>query len=140
VSGWQEALTRWALRRHWRWAVVLVNIVRWRVAKENSGRQLEIWRGMMDWQRAHPEKIPYIRSRFFTFSAEGSSEESWMFLDDYERREDYDRWMKAVREDPELISLMESFFPQWDAVMVPGSRQGEVWTEVESLRVEFTQS
>jgi hypothetical protein len=35
--------------------------------------------------------------------AEGSSEESWMFLDDYDRREDYDRWMTVVREDPELM-------------------------------------
>ena len=62
---------------------MLVNIVRWRVRKEDSRRHLEIWREMMDWQRAHPEKVAYTRSRFFTFSAEGSSEESWMFLDDY---------------------------------------------------------
>ena len=118
---------------------MLVNIVRWRVPKEHSGRQLEIWREMMDWQRAHPEKVTYARSRFFTFSTEGSSEESWMFLDDYARREDFDRWMQAVREDPELIRLMEKFIPKWDAVIVPGSRQGEVWTEVESLRAEFEQ-
>jgi len=118
---------------------VLVNIVRWRIPKENSSRQLEIWRAMMDYQRAHPEKVTYTRSRFFTFSAEGSSEESWMFLDDYERHEDFDRWMKAVREDPELIGLMESFMPEWDALIVPGPKQGEVWTEVESLRAEFKQ-
>jgi hypothetical protein len=35
---------------------------------------------------------------------------------------------------------MESLFPEWDAVIVPGSRQGEVWAEVESLRTEFTPS
>jgi hypothetical protein len=83
-------------------------------------------------------KMTYARSRFFTFSAEGSSEESWMFLDDYERREDFDRWVKAVREDPELVSLTKSFMPEWDSLIVPGSKQGEVWTEVESLRAEFT--
>jgi len=116
---------------------VLVNIVRWRIRKENSGRLLEIWQKMMEWQRAHPDKVTYARSRFFAFSAEGSSEESWMFLDDYERREDFDRWMKAVREDPELIGLVDSFMPEWNALIVPGSKQGEVWTEVESLRAEF---
>jgi hypothetical protein len=62
-----------------------------------------------------------------------------MFLDDYEHREDFDRWMTAVREDPDLVRLGESFFPEWDAVIVPGSKQGEVWTEVESLRVEPNQ-
>ena len=52
----------------------------------------------------------------------------------------YDRWMKAVRDDPELISLMESFFPEWDPLDCPGvETTGEVWTEVESLRAEFTQ-
>jgi hypothetical protein len=115
---------------------VLVNIVRWRIAKENSGGQLELWREMMDYQRSHPEKVFYARSSFFTSSKEGASEEDWMFLDEYERREDYDRWMKAVREDPELIELMERWFPNWDALIVPGSKKGEVWTEVESLRVE----
>jgi hypothetical protein len=39
-----------------------------------------------------------------------------------------------------LISLMESVFPEWDTLVVPGSRQGDVWTEVESLRTEFTHS
>jgi hypothetical protein len=115
---------------------VFVNIVRWRVPKENSSRQLEIWQEMMDYQRAHPEKVSYIRSRFFTSSTEGSAEDSWMFLDDYECREDFDRWMKAVREDPDLVRLAESFHPGWDALIVPGSRKGELWTEVESLRAE----
>jgi hypothetical protein len=116
---------------------VLVNIVRWRIPKGNSGEQLELWREMMDYQKAHSEKVSYARSRFFTFSEEGSSEESWMFLDEYERPEDYDKWMKFVREDPELVKLMEPWFPKWDALVVPGSKKSEVWTEVESLRVEF---
>ena len=90
---------------------MFVNIVRWRIPKENSRRQLEIWREMMDYQRAHPEKVSYTRSRFFTSSTEGPAEESWMFLDDYERREDFDRWMKAVREDPDLVRLVKSFIP-----------------------------
>ena len=49
-----------------------------------------------------------------------------MFLDDYERREDLRALDEGPREVPELISLMESFFPEWDALIVPGSKQGEV--------------
>jgi hypothetical protein len=77
----------------------------------------------MDYQRAHPEKVPSTRSGFFTSSADESSEESWMYLDEYERREDYDRWMKAVREDPELMKLVEPWFSERDALIVPGSKQ-----------------
>jgi len=115
---------------------MLVNIVRWRIPKEHSGRQRGLWQEMMDWQRAHPEKVFYTRSRFFTSSKEGAAEEDWMFLDEYERPEDYQKWMKTVREDPALIALMEPFFPQWDALIGPGSKKVEVWTEIESLRVE----
>ena len=115
---------------------MLVNIVRWRIPKEHSSRQLELWQEMMDYQKSHSEKVFYARSRFFTSSKEGASEEDWMFLDEYERPEDYDKWMRAVREDPELIELMEPWFPKWDALIIPGSKKGEVWTEVESLRVE----
>ena len=117
---------------------MLINIVRWRIPKENSSKQFDVWRAMMDYQKTHPEKVYYTRSRFYTSSEEGSSEESWMFLDEYEHREDYDKWMKVVREDTELIKLMDEWVPKWDALIVPGSKKkGEVWTELEKLRVEF---
>lgn len=60
-----------------------------------------------------------------------------MFLDEYERREDFDRWMKAVREDPEQVKLTDDWFPKWDALTIPGSKKFEARTEVEGLRVEF---
>jgi hypothetical protein len=91
---------------------------------------------MMDYQRSHPEKVFYIRSRFFTFAEKGSSEENWMFLDEYERREDFDKWMKTVHEDPELAKLANEFFTKWDALIIAKSRKTEVWTEVEELTVE----
>lgn len=117
---------------------MLVNIVRWRVRKEDSNKQFELWREMMDYQKSHPEKFYYTRSRFFTFAEEGSSEENWMFLDEYDNREDFDKWMKTVREDPEIVKLMDDFFPKWNALIISGSKKkGEVWTEAEKLRVEF---
>ena len=122
---------------------MLINIVRWRVPKEKSGKHFEFWRWWTDWLRSHrsshPEKFYYTRSRLFTFTEEGSSEEDWMFLDEYENREDFDKQMKAVREDPELAKVIkDECFPRWDAVIGPGSRKrGEVWTEVEKLRVEL---
>jgi len=116
---------------------MFVNIVRWRIPKEKSGKQEDVWREMMVYQKSHPEKVYYVRSRFFRHAEKGSSEENWMFLDEYRDREDYEKWRKAVREDPELTRLMEEWFPKWDSVIVPDSRKGEVWNEVESLRVEF---
>jgi len=119
------------------WNSLFVNIVRWHIQKENHAKQFEVWREMMDYQKAHPEKVYYTRSRFLTSTEEGSSEESWMFLDEYRRREDYDRWMRAANEDPDLVRLTEEWFPKWRDLIIPGSRKSEVWDEVGDLRVEF---
>ena len=116
---------------------MLVNIIRWRVPKENSEKQFEFFREVMDWEDTHSEKVDYTRSRFYTFTEEGSSEENWMVLDEYDCREDYDKWMKTVREDPELVKLWDEWMPRWDRLIVPKSKKGEVWTELEKLRVEF---
>jgi len=117
---------------------LFINIVRWRVPKENSQKQFEFMRWWMDRQRSHPEKLYYTRSRLFTSIAEGSSEENWMFPDEYEQREDFDKQMKAVHEDPELAKIInDECFPKWNPLVIPKSRKGEVWTEVEKLRVEL---
>jgi hypothetical protein len=55
----------------------------------------------------------------------------------YDNREAYD---ETMHEDPEVSPIVGGWIPKWDAVIVPGSKKGEVWTEVEELRVEFKQS
>jgi hypothetical protein len=119
--------------------LLFVNVVRWRVSKENSKKQFEFMRWWMDWQRSHPEKLYYTKSRLFTSTEEESPEENWMFLDEYEQREDFDKQMKAAHEDPELAKVInDECFPRWDPLIVPGSkRKGEAWTELEELRVEL---
>jgi hypothetical protein len=112
---------------------LLINVLRWRIPKENSEKQLEVWREMMDYQRSHRDKVYYTRSRFFNSTEEGSSEESWMFLDEYERREDYEKWMKAVREDAELVKLMDGWLPKWDALsLFLGPRKGKFGLKLRS--------
>jgi hypothetical protein len=115
-------------------------MVRWRIPKENSAKHFELWSELwVDYPKSHREKFRFTRSRFFTFTEEGSSEESWMFLDEYEDQEVYDKQMKALHEDPELVRLLDELFSKLDVLIVPGSMKGQVWTEVEKLRVDFKQ-
>jgi len=117
--------------------LLLVFVVKWRIPKENSKKHLELLRWLMDYQRSHAEKFYYTKSRFFTFTEEGSSEENWMNIDDHEHREDFDKQWKAIREDPEVSKTMDEADRKMDALVVPGSMKKDVWTEVEELRVEF---
>jgi hypothetical protein len=59
-----------------------------------------------------------------------------MFLDEYKNREDFDKGMKTIKEEPEVTRLSDEFFPKWDAIIVAGSRKHEFWSEVEKLKVE----
>jgi hypothetical protein len=46
--------------------------------------------------------------------------------------------MKAMHEDPEVAPLVEGWYPKWGPLVILGSKKkGEIWTEVEELRVEF---
>ena len=116
---------------------LLINTVTWRIPKENSQKQFELWKEMLDYQRSHPEKFHYVRSRFYKISEEGSSEEHWMAIDDYEKREDFDKTMKIFDEDPECIKMSEEFFRKWNPLIVPKSRKGEIWSQIMELTVEF---
>jgi len=121
-------------RHHGGSTEVFVNIVRWNVRKEDHDKMLDIWSKMMDYQRSHRKYFHYARSRFFVHIGKESSGEEWMFLDEYERREDYDKWMDVVHKESEIIRLMDDFFPKWDAITIPGSKKSETWAETEELR------
>jgi hypothetical protein len=110
-------------------------IIKWRVPKENHQKHLEFWSEMMDYQRAHPEKFHYTESRFYSMTKEGSSEERWVAIDKYRDREAVDQTTKNFSEDPEVVRM--ALFPRWDALIVPGSREVEVWAEVEDLAAVF---
>lgn len=60
-----------------------------------------------------------------------------MFLDDYYYGEDFHRGVEAWKEEPELKMFMDGWFPKWKDLIIPGSRKGEFWDEVEDLRVEL---
>ena len=115
---------------------MFVNIARWRVPKENSEKQFELWYKVMEYQRSHPEKVFYVLSRFFTFTEKGSSEENWMAIAEYKNREDFDKGMKTIKEDPGFAKLLDEFFPKWDAIIVAESRKHEYWTEIKKLKAE----
>lgn len=121
---------------------MLIDVCVWRIPAENSKKQLEFWREALDYQGSHPEKFSYTKSRIFTLTEEGSSEETWMFIDEYEDREAYDKTMKALgigeelgQGDPEVVRKMKEWHLQWDPLIVPGSWKIERWTE--RTRVEF---
>jgi hypothetical protein len=82
------------------------------------------------------EKLFVTRSRIFTLTEEESSEETCMFIDEYEDREAYDKTIKAIgigegvaQGDPEVVRKMNEWDSQCGPLIVPSSWKLERWTE-----------
>ena len=89
----------------------------------------------MAYQRTHRQKFSYKRSHVLSMSdSETPGEEIWMWIDEYENQEAYDRMYKALSDDPELSKYKQQAYSQADTVMVPESRKTALW--IERFRVD----
>jgi len=62
----------------------------------------------MDYQRNNRNKFHYTRSRFFTLKTTDSAVETWMYIDEYEDQEAYNKTTKALQSDVEIAQIQES--------------------------------
>ena len=113
---------------------MLDEIAQWRVPVANSKEHIEFWKehlaNFRTLQRSHREKLPLVSSRVLSMNdSEIAGEEIWIWIDEYENQEACDRMMKALHEDPELSRFRERATSRFNALLVPGSRKNEVWTE-----------
>lgn len=109
---------------------MLYEIAQWRVSVANGKKHIVFWKEHMAFQRIHRERFSYKRSRVLRMSdPETPGEETWMWIDEYENQEAYDRMSKALHEDPELSNYRSQAHSRLDALFVPGSFKTEVWTE-----------
>jgi len=70
-----------------------------------------------------------------------SSEEHWMYIDEYENREAFDRMYKAVEDQPDLFysddpAKATQMREEKRSLTVPGSMKKELWTERAELAVD----
>jgi len=110
---------------------MLYSIARWRIRKECSKRHLDMWQKILQEQRDHSEKFFYSRSRILQLAEKEAdpTEETWMNIDEYTGRKEYDRMMKAVEEDPWVKRFEAKWRSVSDPMRVPGSFRVELWTE-----------
>jgi len=70
-----------------------------------------------------------------------SSEEHWMYIDEYEDREAFDRLYKSAEDQPDLLYSDDprkaaQLREEKRSLSVPGSSKKELWTEHPELAVE----
>jgi hypothetical protein len=114
-----------------------VAIMKYRTLKSNHDRVLAASRAYLDYEHAHPETFHYNSTRYYFRDVPGNpEEEQWMFIDYFDDFDDYMASLQqAQKTDPQAQEHARAFF----AEIIPGSleRPRELWTEAESLRVDF---
>jgi hypothetical protein len=92
---------------------------------------------VIDYERAHPERFYFTRTRsFFRPDPDNPEHEIWMFIDEFDSRDAY--WqslMNALHNDPDILALQKELV----AYFIDGCPTGhQVWTEIKELRVQYS--
>lgn len=98
---------------------------RWQVPVTSSKTHLEIIRAIYTHIKFHRQNFSYLRSSRFYSTESNDTNETWIYIDEYADRENYERMMKALSEDDRTGRLRKA----WEALIVPGSFRTEVWTD-----------
>jgi len=108
---------------------LLIHIGRWRVSEANSKKLEEMFRAILAHVRSNRERYPQLRSCVICSSVEtGSSEENWLWVEEYADREAYDAFYKALEEDETFLEIHDEQYDFW-RLIVDGSFKGELYTE-----------
>jgi hypothetical protein len=93
----------------------LIETAGWRIPKENHDQMLELasvgsdGNGGLEFQRRHPEKLFYRKTRTFFTSEEGSPEETWFLIDEYDTDADCREAHEVYKTDPDAVSIGAAF-------------------------------
>jgi hypothetical protein len=112
---------------------LLFYIGRWRVPAANSKKLEEMFRAICTHLRANRDRYPQLRSAVICSSPKaGSSEEDWLWVEEYADREAYEAFYKLLDEDKTFLEIHNKQYGFW-SLIVKGSLKDELYTE----RVRF---
>ena len=116
---------------------MLCEIGRWQVSKRNSNKHIEKWTVWMDYIKTNRDKFHFTHSRLFILETKSSAVEDWMFIDEYkdQRAYAYNKTMKAVRTDAEIVKAKIKLIKDIESSFVPNSFKTEIWVEKTELGV-----
>lgn len=112
---------------------MIIYFARWRVPVANSEKLEEMIQAIIRHVRANPQTYPQLRSAIYCSSTRPeSSEEDWMWVEEYADREAMDAFYKALKEDKTFLEIHDKQYGFWQLI-VDDSFKDEVYTE----RVRF---
>jgi quinol monooxygenase YgiN len=85
---------------------LIIYSARWRVPAANSKKLEEMFRALITHVRSNQQTYSQLRSAVICSSARPeSSEEDWMWVEEYADREAMDAFYKAIKEDKTFLEI-----------------------------------
>jgi hypothetical protein len=101
----------------------------WRVPTANSKKLEEMFRALITHVKSNPQTYSQLRSAVICSSAgKESSEEDWMWVEEYADREAMDAFYKALEEDKTFLEIHDKQY-DFRHLIVEGSFKDEVYIE-----------
>jgi hypothetical protein len=108
---------------------LIIYIGRWRAPAANSKKLEDMFRALITHVRSNQQTYPQLRSAVICSSVEaGSSEEDWLWVEEYPDRGAYEAFYRALEEDKTFLEIHDKQYDFWHLI-VEGSFKGEVYTE-----------
>jgi len=108
---------------------LIIYFARCRVPVANSKKLEEMFRALITHVRSDPDRYSQLRSAVICSSVgTESSEEDWMWVEEYADRDAMDAFYKAIKEDETFLEIHDKRYDFW-RLIVEGSFKGEVYTE-----------
>jgi hypothetical protein len=101
----------------------------WQVSKEHSKKHDELLKKSLEMQRNNRELWCYTESRIFKMVDEDSSIENWMYLDLYEKLDDFNGFVEAISKRMETDTELSAWRDDFLSVVVEDSWKSAIWTE-----------
>ena len=97
---------------------MIVEKAEWKVPLENSKEHKKLWEEMIAQQRDERGRWFYTTSRFYSY-VKGNIE-YWMYFDEYESEDKYQKWHAAVYEMTKTEKF-KIFIEKWTMLSVKDS-------------------
>lgn len=108
---------------------LIIYVGRWRVPAGNSKKLEEMFHTLIAHVKSNPQRYPQLQSAVIcSSSGSESSEEDWMWVEEYANREAYEAFYKALDEDKTFLEIHDEKYDFWHLI-VKDSFKSELYTE-----------
>jgi hypothetical protein len=96
---------------------LFIYFAQWSVPITNSIKLEEMFCALLTYVRSNRERYPQLRSAVYCSSVSvDTSDEDWIWVEEYMNREDYEAFYKSLKDDEEFKKIHDKQYDFWHLI------------------------